>query len=304
MFTSSYRVTKSAFQNFWRNFWLSVITISMLVLTLLTVNVLLVLNVVTEEAIDYVEDRIEVSVYFNEDVVDETVQGAVTYLRGFSQVRDVETISADESLERFRLRHENDEAILQSLTELETNPFGPTLVVKAHAAADFEFIIDALDNPQFRDAVRDKDFSDYEEIINKISDTTDRIQYFGILLTAIFLLIAILIIFNTVKIGLFIHREEIGIMKLVGATNWFVRAPFLLESIVYSFLSLLIVIAVMFPTVAFLEPRFGQYFGGETIELVSYFEQNALAIFGLQLIVLILVNIISTSLAMRKYLKV
>ncbi|NQV89175.1 MAG: hypothetical protein HQ488_02540 [Parcubacteria group bacterium] len=304
MIVSSYRVTKFAFQNFWRNFWLSLITVSMLVLTLVTINILLVLNVVTEEAITLVEDRIEVSVYFHDTVDDAKVMGAVEYLRDLAQVRDVETISADEAYEQFVERHSDDEQIMASLTELGSNPFGPTLVVKANEAEDFEMIIDALDNPQFRDDIREKDFSDYQEIVERIRGTTDRIASFGIALSIIFLLIAILIVFNTVRIGIFIHREEIAIMRLVGASNWFIKAPFHLEMIILSLLSVLLTAAIAYPVVGLLEPKFSVYFGAQSAGLVDFFTTNGLWIFGGQFLVLVVVTVLSTSMAMRRYLKV
>lgn len=304
MLVSSYRVSKFALQNFWRNFWLSVITVSMLLLTLVTINILLVMNVVTEKAIGLVEDRIEVSVYFQENTSDDSVKEAVEYLRGLAQVRDVETISSDEAYEQFVARHANDEEILASLDELEGNPFGSTLIVKAHSAEDFDLILDALENPQFADEIREKDFSSYEEIISRIRQTTERIQGFGVVLSVIFLLIAILIVFNTVRIGIFIHREEIGIMRLVGASNWFIKAPFLLEMILLSFLAVLANIAIMYPAMTVIEPKFDVYFGSSSVGLVDYFMQNGLMVFGLEFLVLIVITMLSTSLAMRRYLRV
>ncbi|MFH1405068.1 MAG: permease-like cell division protein FtsX [Patescibacteria group bacterium] len=276
----------------------------MLVLTLLTINVVLVLNTVTDKAVGAVQDRIEVSVYFTADTTQERVQTAVQYLRGLPQVRDVGTISSEEALERFTVRHQNDVAILESLEEIEGNPFGPTLVIKAFSASDFEFIIDALDNPQFRDNIRDKDFTDYERIIEKIRYTTDRIKMFGYGLSAIFLLIAILIIFNTIRMGIIIHREEIGIMKLVGASNWFVRAPFLFESVIFSAIATLIVIAVMYPVLSVFEPKLDLYLDGATTQLTKDFIENGWKIFGIQFVGLALLNMFATSAAMKKYLRV
>jgi len=300
---SIYRVIKFAFQNFWRNFWLSIITVSMLVLTLITINVLIVLNVVTDRAIEVVEDRIEVSVYFESGTEPETVMSASAYLQGLAQVRDVEVITEDEALQRFRDRHAGDEAILGSLDEVG-NPFGPTLVVSAFSTDDFPFILDALDNPQFRDHIRNKDFDDYGKFINDIRTTTSRIRIFGLALSIAFLVIAMLIVFNTVRIGIFIHREEIGIMKLVGATNRFVRMPFLIESVFYSLLATLIVAAIMFPVIGFMEPRFDAYFDGQSTQLVKYFIENGPVIFLAQFCLLAFISIFSTMFAMRRYLKV
>lgn len=304
MFVSSYRVTQFAFQNFWRNFWLSLITVSMLLLTLLTINILLVLNVITDRAIALVEDRIEVSVYFYDYTEDTTVSAAVAYLRGLNEVRDVVTVSATEAYDQFVARHQNDAQIMASLEELGQNPFGPSLVVKAQTPEDFAQIIDALDNPQFRDSIREKDFSDYQDIVERIRSTTDRIRAFGIALAIVFLLIAILIVFNTVRIGIFIHREEIGIMRLVGASNWFIKAPFLLEMILLSLMAVGLAAVIVYPTVAVIEPQLSVYFGAESAGLVDYFAQHGLLIFGGQFLALVLVTLFSTGLAMRKYLKV
>ncbi|MBI4713630.1 ABC transporter permease [Candidatus Uhrbacteria bacterium] len=304
MFISTYRVTKFAFQNFWRNFWLSLITITMLVLTLLTVNILIVLNFVTDQAIQTIEDRVEISVYFHSSTPQTSVDNAVSYLRSLSQVRDVQTISAQEALDQFIARHQQDEIILKSLDEIGANPFGPSLVIKAQTVSDFDFILEALENPEFRDYIREKDFSNYSDVVARIQNATDRIRTFGLALSIIFLLIAVLIVFNTVRMSLFIHREEIGIMKLVGASDRFVRAPFLLEMILLSLIAIVVTLLIAYPTVAILEPKFGFYFGGEPIGLVNYFEKNGLMIFGFEFVGLVLLTMFSTGMAMRKYLKV
>ncbi len=304
MLVSAYRATTFAFQNFWRNFWLSLITVTMLVLTLFTVNILVTLNLVTDRAIQAVGDRVEISVYFQSSTKEQTVQNAVAYLRGLSQVRDVQVVSAQEALDQFTARHQNDETITQSLKEIGGNPFGPGLVIKAHTVGDFDVILKSLDNPDFRDQIREKDFSDYQQIITRIKQTTDHIRTIGLTVMAIFLLIAILIVFNTVRMSIFIHREEIGIMKLVGASNAFIRAPFLLEMLLLSFLAIALTILVVFGILSIIEPKIGPYFGSQSIGLVSYFQQNGWQIFGAQFLALVILTLFSTSLAMRKYLKV
>src|SRR3989338_5442537 len=304
MLTSTYRVLKFAGQNIWRNFWLSLITVSMLVLTLFSINLLLILNLVTDRATEFIEQRIEVSVYFKAGTPQARATGAAGYLRGLSQVRDVEVVTPEEALQRFRVRHATDEAILRSLEEIGRNPFGPALIVRARTAADFSFVLDALDNPQFKNDIREKDFTNYEQIIQRIRQTTDRVRWFGLGISLIFLVIATMIIFNTVRIGIFIHREEIGIMKLVGATDWFVRAPFLIEVVFSSALAAVIVAALLLPAVAALDPKLHQFFFGYSMGIAPYFAENWWKIFGAELAGLLLVNVFSTYIAMRKYLRV
>ncbi|KKW33192.1 MAG: Efflux ABC transporter, permease protein [Candidatus Uhrbacteria bacterium GW2011_GWA2_53_10] len=304
MLTSTYRVLKFAGQNIWRNFWLSLITVSMLVLTLFSINLLLILNLVTDRATEFIEQRIEVSVYFKAGTPQARATGAAGYLRGLSQVRDVEVVTPEEALQRFRVRHATDEAILRSLEEIGRNPFGPALIVRARTAADFSFVLDALDNPQFKNDIREKDFTNYEQIIQRIRQTTDRVRWFGLGISLIFLVIATMIIFNTVRIGIFIHREEIGIMKLVGATDWFVRMPFILEAIIYSLAATAIVAAVILPAIAGLEPKINAFFDGASVGIVEYFRKEGLLLFTIQFLALALLNIVSTRMAMRKYLRV
>jgi cell division transport system permease protein len=259
---------------------------------------------VTDQAIQAIEDRVEISVYFNASTPKKTVENAVGYLRSLPQVKDVQTISEQEAFDKFVSIHEQDSAIMNSLEEIGGNPFGQSLIVKAQSVSDFDFILEAMENPEFRDHIREKDFSNYEEVVTRIKDATDRIRVFGVALTVIFLLIAVLIVFNTMRMSIFIHREEISIMKLVGASDRFVRAPFLLEIVLLSLVALVVTLLIAYPTIAFLEPKFGFYFGGESIGLANYFEKNGLMIFGLEFIGLGLLTMFSTWMAMRKYLKV
>jgi cell division transport system permease protein len=298
------RIIRFTFQHFWRNFWLSLITVSMLFLTLLTVNILLGLNVLTDTVVRVIEERVDVSVYFKTTSSEETVRNAAGYLRGLSQVRDVEIIAPDEALERFRVRHEKNTFILSSLEEVGGNPFGYTLVVRAQSANDFSFILEALDHPQFRDEIRDRDFSNYASLVDRLMETMGKVRVFGFVLSGVFLLIAILIIVNMVRVTVFVHREEIGIMKLVGATNTFIRAPYILEAFVYGLLATIGVVVVIFPIVAILEPWFDAYFQTVHSNLFDYFVQNGLFIFGVEFVGISFITLIFTLFAMRKYLRV
>lgn len=303
--TTLLRIIKFAFQNFWRNFWLSVVTVSMMVFTLLTVNMLIVLTLVGDRAVNYVQDKVEVSVYFHADVPITRVQSAADFLRGLSQVRDVSIITPEQALERFEARHANDPLVLKSLDEVGGNPFGPTLVVKAHDPSDFPFILSALDHPQFKNDIREKDYADYEAVIKNIQDKIAQARVFGAILAAIFLGIAMLIVFNTVRMGIVIHREEIGIMKLVGASSAFVRAPFLVESVLCSLLATLIAAAITVPVVTALDPSLGAFFdGSRTIDLLGFYKEHGLALFFTEFLVLSVVGMVATGFAMRKYLKV
>jgi len=303
MFTSTRRVIKFAFQNFWRNIWLSVITVSMLVLTLLVVNIVISLHVLGGQAVKQIEDKIDITVTFQPGASDQTVGEVRSYLASLNQVTNIDSVSSDQALNDFKEQHKNDPQILRSLDEVGENPFGPTLIVSARSSQDFPFILEALENPSFASDIETKNFIDHEALIGKVNGLTGRLKEFGAILAGIFAAIAILIIFNTIRVAIFAYREEIGIMKLVGASNWFVRTPFLLESIIYSILSVAITAAIVFPIIVLVEPTLVRFFDGNSVGLLDFFKNNWLVVFGSQLVVLIALNMISSAMAMGKYLR-
>lgn len=298
------RIIKFAFQNFFRNFWLSFITISILILTLVTVNILIVMNFLANTAVESVQEKIDVSVYFNPDASDEAVQNVRSYLFSLSQVKDVKYISKEEALENFRSVHDDNDSIVTTLEELEENPLGATLIIKAHNSEDYPFILETLDNPEFTSYIEDKNYDNHKEIIEKIDYLTGRVRTFGVIISAVFVMIAVLIVINTIRVAIYTHREEIGIMKLVGASNWFVRMPFLVEAVLYSLLATLLIIGLVYPLAYVLEPSLSQYFDMANIGLLDYYNNNFVWIFVGQFAAMCALTIISTGFALGKYLKV
>ncbi|PIR47373.1 hypothetical protein COV06_03775 [Candidatus Uhrbacteria bacterium CG10_big_fil_rev_8_21_14_0_10_50_16] len=299
-----HRTTKFALQNIGRNIWLSVATVLVFVLTLSTINILITLHVLTDAAIQSVEDQIDVSVYFKKGTSEEIIFGAQDYVSSLSQVSKVEYVSGEEALKRFSERHRYDARILEALTVVETNPFGGELIVSARNTDDFAFILEALKNPTFGNAIESQDFSDHERVIQRIDAFTQRVQLFALVLAGIFALIAVLIVLNSIRVSIYTHREEIGIMKLVGASNSFVRLPFIIEGIIFSLLATLITAAIVFPTAASMEPQLAQFFESNTIGLSTYYLQNWYWIFGGQFLALAVLSTVASALAMGRYLRV
>ncbi|MDD4995627.1 MAG: permease-like cell division protein FtsX [Patescibacteria group bacterium] len=303
MMISFFRIIKFAFQNFWRNFWLSIITISILVLTLFTINIFVTMNFLTQTAVSAVQSKIDVSVYFNPEASEDAVKNVRSYLLGLSQIKDVTYISADEAIAKFRAEHEDNAEIMASLEELEQNPLGATLVIKANNPDDYPFILETLNNPEFTSYIQDKNFDDHKTIIDRIDSITGKLQKSALVLSGLFMLIAILIVMNTIRVAIYTHREEIGIMKLVGASNWFVRLPFLVESVMYSLFATGIIVGIVYLSVLFTEPYLSSFFEGP-IGLLNYFNANFVLIFVGQFIGMSIICILSTSMALGKYLKV
>lgn len=298
-----YRIIKFAIQGFWRNIWLSLITISMMILALISMNFLFVLNVMAKSAVKLVQERIDMSVYFKDDTDESIIKEVKNKLLTLAEVERVEYTSKDEALEEFRKKHKSDRLILEALEETGGNPLVGTLKIKSKNISDYQVILDFIDNSKYNQYVSDKNFDDHKDFTNQIYSISRTINTIGIILFSIFSAISILIVFNTIKLNIYAHREEIAVMKYVGASNFFITSPYILEAIIYSCISFILSTLIMFFSIDFIQPYIVDYFQG-AINLPLYFINNSIIIFGSELGVSILLTILASALAVRKYLKV
>jgi len=229
---SSYRIIKFAWQSFWRNIWLSIVTITVIILTFVSINFLIVLHIVSNSIIDSVEERINVSIFFKPEIKEAEVLEVNAYLETLSQIDSIEYISAEQALDKFKKMHQDDPSILESLEELDDNPLGATLNVNAMSLEDYPSILEVIDNSKYKDWIATKNFDDHRDYINRINSISTNIQNIGFAITGLFIFIAILIVINTIRIAIYTHRNEIAVMKLVGATNNFIRSPFIFEAVI------------------------------------------------------------------------
>lgn len=298
------RAIKLAFQQFRRNLGLSIVTITLLVLPLLLVNLIFALSAITETAINGIEEKIDVSVYFKSSASNENAQEIRDVLLEMPQVQEAVFTSQEGSLERFKSRHIDDSVILESLEELGENPFGATLTIKAKSIDDYPSIMAVLGDETYSQFIEEKNFDDHRVTIAKINTIMKSVKKFGFGIASVFGIIAALIVINSIRVAIYSHREEIGIMRLVGASSWFIRGPFLIEALLFSFLSLLVVLLILYPGINFVQPYINNLFEGMEINLLGYFNSNFVKIFGGQLAAVALLSFLSTGFAMRRYLRV
>lgn len=304
MFLSFARITRFALQQFHRNLWLSIATITLLVLALLTVNLVVSLGAVAQAATAAVQDKIDVSIYFKSTAANDDAARVRAQLVELPEVKSVEYLTKEAALTRFRERHQDDSVITDSLQELGENPFGATLAVKATDPAQYPRILEFLEAPEYAELIEEKNFADHRLVIERINALIKNVRAFGMGVAAIFGVIAILVVINTVRVAVYTHRGEIRIMRLVGASNWFIRGPFLLEALVFSFVATVLTAAVVYLGLNFAQPYFDRLFGEVRLSLVGYYNANAIIIFGAQLVGIFLLTAISSFLAVRRYLKV
>ncbi len=298
-----FRVFKSGFVNFWRNIWLSAAATMVMVITLIILTVLFLLFILTSYSVNTIKERVDISAYFKTGLAEAQISSIKQELETNPRIREITYTSAAQAFEDFKQRHANDPLITESLNQLSENPLPATLQIKAATLDDYAAIAQDLQSEKYQTAIDKVNFEDNRDIIDRLNRILKFIVTFGIILTAIFSLIAVLVIFNTITLTIYNRREEIEIMRLVGATNGYIRGPFLIEAILYSVAATALTALVVIPLYIKLLPKISNYLnpGG------SVFTQSFIPLPGvivLQLMIAIFLSIISTYLATRKYLKI
>ncbi len=304
MFTVTlYRIIRNGFMDFFRNIWLSIATTSIMVLTLFTVSVLIVLNVLGNAAIDAVQEKVDISVYFKSEVSSDQIIALKNKLEQEEDIKSVEFISKEEALRRFKERHKDQPMILQSLQELETNPLEASLIIKATMPTNYPAIVQKLEDSQEKDLFRKITYEDNKLVINRLSYWTSNIRRIILFITAVFALIATLVMFNTIRLNIYSFREEIEIMKLVGASNSFIRGPFIIEGVMYGIAGCIITSLILYPILYFLGPKIQNVFPETEFNLFRYFLANWYYLLLIQAFFGIFLGIVGGFIAIKRYLK-
>lgn len=298
-----FRIIKFSFQDIMRNIGLSSMTVLILILMLLSVNTLVVINVFTDEAVKSIKDQIDVSVYFNYEATEDEIAEVKSYVDSFPEVTELIYLNRDEVLAKFKEQHKDNAEVLSALEELGENPLGATMIVKTREPKDYEKVIQALDVPEYENIIEAKTFGDTQRAIDRIHVLTTQVQRFAIGLSLLFAIIAFLIILNTVRVAIYTQRMEISIKKLVGASNWFVRGPYIVESIIFTIISVVITGGLLWFSFQFLEPYASVVFQKPSL-LSNYYLSNIYWLLGVQFASVLFLTVVSSLLAMRRYLRV
>jgi cell division transport system permease protein len=304
MFLLSFaRVIKFSFQDIGRNIWLSIVTMSILILALFSVNMLLTVNVISQAAIGAVKEKIDVNIYIKPDTEESKIMALKAQISGLSQVKDVRYISKQEALESFKDKHQNDPEVMESLKEIGKNPLTPSMVIKPKDVDQYQELIINLNSIE-DDIIESRNFDDHKLMIDKINGITDRVSEAGMVISFTFIIITLLLVYNSIRVAIYTHRREIKIMRLVGASNWFIRAPYLFSGIIYTVVGVSAIVVIYYFFLNLLQPYIETFFIDYDINLAAHFRDNFIGIFGLQFLVGIVVNMGASLIAVSKYSKV
>ncbi len=306
MLLSFTRVLKLAFSNFRRNLWLSVATITVMVFAIATYHVVVLLRVASDATLLSIEKKIDVGIYLAPSVSNDGARIIKATLEKFPTVAEVRLITKAEALETFRKQRGSSDMIQRALAEVGENPFGAQLKIRAKSADRYPAVIAALDDPAVvpTGSIERKSYDDHKALIARFKLISFKAQQLVQMLGFALLLISFFVVFNTVRIALYTHREEIGIMKLVGASNWFIRLPFLLEGVFYSFVATVIATVFLLGALSAAGPFLARFFSEVPVDFLRFYQSHALLAIGGQFVVLSIMNILGASIAIGRYLKV
>ncbi|MFZ4500475.1 MAG: cell division protein FtsX [Minisyncoccia bacterium] len=300
------RVIKSGWTNFRRNGLVSYAAILVTTITLSVVTGLFIFQAVLNAAILEVQNKVDIAVYFTVDAPEEQILNLQEALQKLPEVASVEYSSSDEQVLAFRDRHADDYLTLQALDELGDNPFGGNLRIMARDSTQYEAIARVLegDSQIARDnatVIERINYSQNKVVIDRLNTLIDNAERTGLFVSVILAVISIVIMYTTIRLTIYMAREEIGIMRLVGASSSYVRAPFLVEGILYGLFAWLLTQILFLVVTALIGTRLVGILG---INLFDYYVGHLFIIGGSVLLVGIFLGTVSSLLAVRRYLNV
>jgi cell division transport system permease protein len=302
MMASVKRVIKSGWTGFIRGNSSSAATVSILVISISLITSLVILNRVSQFLIADAREKVDVSVYFKPDLPEEEILKVKTELSKIPEVKDIDYISKEEALERFTARHRGNEVLMGSLEEVGGNPFYPALNIRAWEASQYAAIADFLTRADFGSNIAKVDYYQKKPVIEKLFSLTSGFNTAGFILSIVLALVAFLVSFNTIRLAIYSAKEEIEMMRLVGASSWFIRGPFMVQGVVAGVIAALISAVIFAASILVLSSRLEIFLGG--FSLSGYFFGNFLIIFLIQLLAGAAIGAVSSLLAARKYLEV
>lgn len=301
------RMCRYGINNFSRNAWLTVAATAVMTITLLIIFATFVAHNVLTDSVTAIRSKVDMAIYTKTDANQADITATMNKLRKLSTVRKVSYTSPDQAQQQFAKQNATDQATLNSLNEA-TNLFPGTIHINLVDINDTTQLKNFVDKDSVTQRIIDENrppsyAGSLKKAIENIGHWTDFAQKFGLVAGILFIAISSLIIFNTIRMAIFNRKDEIQMMKLIGADRNFIRGPFIVEAIVYGFIAALVATAIGIGILLAIQPKLiaaGIAVGGTVNLLTRYI--------GIMLLIMIVIGgvigVASSLLATRRYLKI
>jgi len=294
---------KIGFVNYWRNLLLSAAATMVMTVTLVIFSALILLFGLTNYSINTIKNTVDISVYFKNGLAEDQIQNIKKDLQSDPRLKPIVYVSAEQALLEFKEKHKNDPLIAASLNELNENPLPATFNIKANNLEDYPDIAKNLQSQKYQAAIAKVNFEDNRSIIERLNRILNLIIKVGSSLFVIFSLIAILVMFNTITLTIYNRREEVEIMRLVGATSWYISGPFLMEALLYGIFATVITAIILAPIFTVFLPRIALFVNPQ-LQVFNFNILNYWFLLAFLLLISVILAVVSTLLAIRKYIKI
>lgn len=302
MLTSLKRVIRYSWISFKRQSSLTFATIFIMVMAISLIGFLFLFHQTSHFFITQVQEKADFSIYFKEGILEEDILNVKEEISKIPEVKNVEYISHQEATKKLLERHPE---LKESVRETEVILNLASLNIQAQTASQYQAIADFLDGtlkPSLKNFIEKVDYPQRKLIIEKIFKLTSEINRFLIFLSLILATIAILVAFNQIRLAIYNLRREITIQRLVGASNWFIRGPFLVQGVISGILATLISLLIFALVCWGLNPKIAVLF--PDLNIFYLFLSNFWNLVLIQLGSGIGLGVISSLIAIRKYLRV
>lgn len=304
--TTLARVFKTGFVNFFRNFSLSVAATAVMTVTLTIVLFFVIANATFSHSIQEINNKIVVSVYLKDGIPEDKKDDLINKLKSQENVADVKYVSKAEALAQYREDNKENLELLLAVSQTD-NPLPATIQIKPRDPSKNDQIKAILERPEIKELQSDETSysGDRKEAIDKISKATSFFKEAVLISVIVFAVISMLIIFNTIQMAIFNRRDELRIMRLLGASTWFIRGPFIVETMFYGVVSA--VLSIIICNSLFLVQD--QAFNSSSLGLLDltyanqYFIDHFYIFLGMQLLFGVLIGAVSALIATKRFLR-
>ena len=288
-------------RGFFRDGWLSFATVSVLVLSLYIMSVTVIFGIVVRGLVGEAEKTMNVSVYFETGTNGDTIRQIQAELQNARGIASVEYVTSDQALQQLRTSARGNDSIDKSLEILGENPLRPALVIHTEDSRQYERIVSELRASKFSSFIYDINYAKNKSVIDRLTKFIASVEKVGISLGAMFVFIAVLITYNAIRLSLYANRQEFEIMRLVGASNIYIKMPLLFEGVWFGVFAAIATFVLLLLTAQFVSPLVGEQVRQGTVAL---FLEHSVAVFLGLLLGGIVLGILGGWIAVRRYLKI
>ncbi|OGJ10972.1 hypothetical protein A2565_03645 [Candidatus Nomurabacteria bacterium RIFOXYD1_FULL_36_19] len=274
-------------------------------ITLFVITSLIFVQASLNASLSDIKEKVDVTIYFVPGADEPSIKKVEESLVKLPEIKSITYTSALEALSNFKDKHSNDYLTLQALDELSENPLGASLNIKANDPSQYESIAKYFenDNALSKGALTIIDKIDYHQnkmVIDRLTSIINGAKSLGFAVSLVLIIISIIITFNTIRLIIYMSKDEISVMKLVGAGHKYVQGPFIVSGMLVGICASLLTILLFIPISIWLGNHMTDFIG---INLYQYYKSNFLQLFVIMLGSGVLLGSISSFFAISRYLR-